>query len=64
VKSGHPGISNTTGRAIWEVLMLLSAVNVVLSNLFASAVGFSVMSGIDPSRCEVAEAEHSLQASC
>lgn len=64
MKSRHRGTLNATGRVIWKVLIFLSAVNIVLSNLFTSAVGFSVMSGIDRIHCEVAEAEHSLQASC
>lgn len=46
-----------------SVDVFFSAVNIVLS-IFTSAVGFLVMPGIDRIHYEVAEAQHSLQASC
>lgn len=36
--------------------------NIVLSSIFTSVVGYSVLPDIDCIHCEVAEAEHSLQA--
>lgn len=52
----------TTGKAIQKVLIFLSAMNIVLSSIFTSAVGCSVLPGIDCIHCKVAEAEHSLWA--
>lgn len=60
VESGHHEHA-TTGRAIEEVLIFLSAMNIVLSNIFTSAGGCSVLPDTNCIHCEVAEAEHSLQ---